>query len=126
MTKDPIQNIGSGPHDPDPPPPPDAVLDALRAGATWENGTLQVAGDAGTVSPRWLHIAREGWVLRDWKDAAHGCGLTRATFDALAQLAATKASWTVFGQHLGLVPRAVHGRLVAELTVVGSAPASPL
>lgn len=118
---DPV-SIGSGPHDPDPPPPPpQAVLDAIGMGATWEAGALRTVDGL-----RWLHVERGAWVLRDWKDAAHGCALTLATFNALALAAAKKAPWEVFGQPLGLVPRDVKGNLVAELTVVGPAQPSPL
>lgn len=123
MSKNDPKNIGSNPHDPDPPPPPPpalvAVLDAIAAGATWEAGALRT-----TEGVHWLAVGTAGWTLVP--DSA-GYALARSTFNALVRAAVEKAPLVVFGQHLGLVPRAsANGRLFAELVVVGPAALTPL
>lgn len=114
MSKPAPQDISSGPPDHDP-PDATAVLDAIVAGATWAHGPLRV-GEA----TRWLHIGRVGWVLQPWKDASNGYEVTEATFDALAEAAPHKTLGHALGQRLGLVPREVDGRRVAEIAIVGS------
>jgi hypothetical protein len=110
------QNIGSGPHDPDPPPPPPkAILDAIAAGAEWQDGALVTP-----EGPRFLHLLRSDTSTR-WQLSSSMQGTYRLeleTFVALKIAARTGEPWSLFGQRVALMPRFV-GRLTAVLEVVG-------